>query len=147
LTTLEQVKAWNWLMAQVAQVSDYNVRLAMKEEFRRKALRDWGWVPGEKIKPEQEPELDDWEKDFLTDVRDVVEFGVDIRKEKREQTLAMACEAKIAMLDWIRTGHDLYDIPVEIRRPPIVALYNECEKYLRDELMAQIDNVTKKVEQ
>lgn len=149
MTTLEQVKAWNKLLADIAKVPDYNLRVALKEEFRRKAIKDWGWVPGENTslcKKEPEPDLDDWEKEFLMDIRDAIEFGVDTRKEKREKAKALAIEAKLRMLSWIREGHSLYEIPEEIRKPPIVALYNECEKYLRDELWAQVENVTKKAE-
>lgn len=147
MKSLDEVNAWLNLCEQINKIQDYKLRIAMREDMRRRALAAWGWVPGEKPRFNTEPELDEWEKEFLMDVRDAIEFGVDPHPERREKALQIAAATKVAMLDWIRIGHSLYEIPEEIRQPPIVALYNECEKYLRDELWAQVENVTKKVEQ
>lgn len=141
MTALDQVKAWNTLMQKINQVPDRDYRIALQEEMRRRALKTWGWVPGTKAPMNEEPELDEWEKEFLMDVRDAIEFGVDTRAAKRELEKGFEVLAKIEMLNWIREGHNFYEIPAEIKTPQLAALYNECEVYLRDELFAQVDNV------
>lgn len=140
MTTLEQARAWKWLMNELKKVQDPTVHMAMKEDLKRKALRDWGWVPGETsaTAPASDAELDDWERDFVNDVKDSATFNLDTRVDKR---IAELRQVKVNMLEFIRNGGVLLDIPQEIRTPDIENLYYECLHEYGDELMAQIDNV------
>lgn len=141
MTTLEQVKAWRLLLGQLSKIPDYNMRIAMKEELRRKALKDWGWVPGEQTNFSVEPELDSWEKEFVEDIRDTVEFGVDVRKEKRTETRT---DAIINMADFIRNGGTIQDMPEDIRTPDVVKQFYDELTRQGDELIAQLDNTIKR---
>lgn len=137
MTTLEQVKTWNFLMAEVNKVPDNALRIAMKEDFRRKALRDWGWVPGETA-TNPDPDLNEWEKEFLMDIRDSIEFGVDARQDKHEEEIH---ETRTTMWFFVRTGGKLADIPANIRTPYIEELYYETLKQIGAEVLQQADNV------
>ena len=137
MTTLDQVKAWNNLNTELNKIPDRNLRIAMREDLRRRALKDWGWVPGETIATTAEPELDDWEKEFLMDIKDTIEFGVDARKDKEDETVA----ARAAMLFFVRTGGELNQIPQDIRSPYIEQLYYEMLRGIGRESLEQADIV------
>lgn len=138
MTTLDQVKAWNNLNAELNNIPDRNVGIAMREDLRRRALKDWGWVPGETMATMAEPELDDWEKEFLMDVKDTIEFGVDVRKDKHKEAIA---DARTNMLFFVRTGGMLDQIPQDIRTPYIEKLYYEMLREIGRESLEQADIV------
>lgn len=132
MTTLEQVKTWAWLMKELNKIPDYNTRVAMREDLRRKALRDWGWVPGEStpFSEEKAPELDSWEEEFYEDMKDSEEFRVDVRKDKRKTTLN---ETRMNIRQFIREGGDYTEIPEDIRTPEFQELFcEEIRKYGED---------------
>lgn len=133
MTTLEQAKAWEWLMTQVNKVQDYNMRAAMLEDLKRKALRDWGWIPGNSASRETievVPDLDEWEKDFYRDIKIAQNYGADIRKDKRKATLN---ELRANIREFIREGGDYTEIPEDIRTPEFQEMFcEEIRKYGED---------------
>lgn len=138
MKTAKQVRAWNWLMACVAKTPDKNMRIAMIEDFRRKAQRDWGWVPGETTATASDNmvELDAWEMDFLKRIRIAQTLNVIVGTDKRNQTLA---EAQLNMREFLREGGCLNDIPENIRTKDIEDLYYQTLYQYGDELMMQAE--------
>ena len=135
----EQVQAWKWLKQQVAKVPDPTLRNAMMVEFRQRALRDWGYCPEDgSIAKKDDIVLNDWERGFLADIKAVVEFGVDPRKEKREKERR---EARGAMKLFIENGGTLADIPDDICTPEIRELFYETLFAYGDELIEAYDDV------
>lgn len=137
MSTQQRTKAWKFLKDCISKVQDPTLRNVMMAEFRKRAIRDWGFNPDDRYAVAKEPtiELDDWEKEFIADINDHKMFKVDTRKEKREQTHK---EAKARMLDFITRGGNLLDIPDDIRTDTVEKLYYECLMEYGDILMATI---------
>lgn len=134
---IKQVQAWKFLMEHTNKVQDPLLRKALIADFRERAIRDWGWDPvGTKFIPSSEPELDDWEQDFVNDIKDCATFNLDTRADKR---IAELRHAKLNMREFLREGGCLKDIPENIRT--IVDLYYKTLFEEGDALMAQIDNL------
>lgn len=135
-----RVQAWKFLQQSVAKVSDPILRNAMMADFRRRALAEWGYCPGDgTIATNSDVQLDAWEKEFVQDLKLTTEWQTDIRAEKRAATLR---EAKNNMRQFLLEGGKLSDIPDNIRTPDIEALYYECLHAYGDELMAHVDYLT-----
>lgn len=136
----QQTKAWKFLKDCISKVQDPTLRNVMMAEFRKRAVRDWGFNPDDRYAVAKEPtiELDDWEKEFIADINDHKMFKVDTRAEKREQTKK---EAKARMLDFIARGGNLLDIPDDIRTDTVEKLYYECLMEYGDNLLAEADRL------
>lgn len=132
--TVEYVKAWKFIKESVKQVKDPVLKNVMMAEFRKRAVRDWGFDP-ETSRLGDEVVLDDWEKELVEDINDFRSFGVDTRVEKREKERQ---ETKARMKDFILKGGCLKDIPEDIRSGGIEKLYYECLFEYGDEIMAEI---------
>lgn len=137
----QHVQAWKFLHQSVDKVSDPILRNAMMAEFRRHALAEWGYCPGDgTISTNTEVQLDAWEKEFVQDITDSNSYGIDTRAEKRAATMR---ESKAWMRHFIEQNGKLLDIPDNIRTPAIEALYYECLYEYGDDLMAHMDYLTK----
>ena len=86
LTPSQQAQAWKQLKSMVAKVEDPTLRNTMMAEFRKRAIRDWGYCPDDKysIAKKDTVELDDWEKELLNDIQKAELFELDTRTQKRE---------------------------------------------------------------
>lgn len=138
---LQQVKAWNWLMEQVSKMPDHNLRLAATQEFRERAMREWGWCPGNDGVQETPTKLEDfdgWEREFFEELNALINYDIDVSKDKRKANLV---EARQHMLQFIKEGDTLLDIPDDIRTDTIVELFYEIKNALDSDLDAQIENV------
>ena len=133
----QQTKAWKFLKDYISKVQDPTLRNVMMAEFRKCAIRDWGFNPDDRYAVAKEPtiELDDWEKEFIADINDHKMFKVDTRAEKRKQTDK---EAHARMLQFIEQGGNLLDIPDDIRTDTVEKLYYECLMEYGDILMGAI---------
>lgn len=122
LTPSQQAQAWKQLKGMVAKVEDPTLRNAMMAEFRKRAIRDWGYCPDDKysIAKKDTVELDDWEKELLKDIQKAELFELDTRAEKRE---AEQKELEKNMYFFIKDGGSLTDIPPEIRTDTVVDAY------------------------
>lgn len=145
LTVSQQSVAWKQLKEQVSKVPDPTLRNAMMAEFRKRALRDWGYNPDDRngVAKKETVELDDWEKEFLQDIQKAQMFELDTRKSKREHEIR---EARARMRDFIESGGNLDDIPGDIRIDFIRSLYYDtlhktCEQ-LVNQLMELDDDAT-----
>lgn len=133
----QQTKAWKFLKDCVSKVQDPTLRNVMMAEFRKRAIRDWGFNPDNRYAVVKEPtiELDDWEKEFVADIEKAKKYEIDTRAEKRKQTDK---EAHARMLQFIEQGGCLLDIPDDIRTDTIEKLYYDCLLEHGDKLMAEI---------
>lgn len=136
----EQTKAWKFLKDCVAKVQDPTLRNVMMAEFRKRAIRDWGFNPDSKyaVAKNESVQLDDWEQEFVADIEKANKYEIDTRKEKREQT---AKEAEARMLDFISHGGCLNDIPEDIRTGTVVKLYTKCLIKHGDYLMEEVNTI------
>jgi hypothetical protein len=124
LTAQQQASAWKWLKEQTQKIPDPILRNTIMAEFRKRAQRDWGYCPDNwrGVAKTESVELDDWEKQFVDDIKKSQLFDLDVREEKRNKEIN---EAKARMRDFIERGGELTDIPEDIRTPFITKLYYE----------------------
>lgn len=117
----QAAKAWKFLMACTEKVKDPVLASAMREEFRQRALREWGWCPE---KTEEQVLLDEWEEQFTKDIKDTIDYDVDVREKQREQEIK---ETKARMYMMIEEGKTYWDIPQEIQSDFLRKLWIEVE--------------------
>lgn len=124
LTPLQQASSWKWLKEQVEKIPDPTLRNTIMAEFRKRALREWGYCPDDRrgVAKNESVELDEWEQQFVDDIKKSIMFDLDVREQKREKEIK---EAKARMCDFIEHGGMLEDIPEDIRTPFITNLYYE----------------------
>ena len=116
----ERVISWKKLKSLLELVRDKDLRNAMLAEFRKRAIRDWGYNPDTAFVKSQEIELDDWEKELVEDIKKAETYETDTRVEKRKQTEK---EALARMKNFIETGGTYYDLPVELQNKHTAKLY------------------------
>lgn len=134
----EQTKAWKFLKDCVSKIQDPTLRNVMMAEFRKRAIRDWGFNPDSKygVAKNKSVQLDDWEQEFVADINDHLTFKVDTREEKRKKT---AKEAHARMMMFIERGGQLSDIPDDVRTDTIKQLYHDCMQEYGDNLLSEAD--------
>lgn len=134
----EQTKAWKFLKNCVAKVQDPTLRNVMMAEFRKRAIRDWGFNPDSKygVAKNESVKLDDWEQEFVADIEKANKYEIDTREEKRKKT---AKEAHARMMMFIESGGQLSDIPEDIRTDTIKQLYHDCLLEYGNNLLAEAD--------
>ena len=132
---VERAKIWRFLKDCVAKIPDKTLQNVFMAEFRKRAIRDWGYNPDSKYGVAKENiELDNWEQEFVNDINECKQYQIDTRAEKRKQT---AKESESRMLDFISHGGCLNDIPEKIRTGTIVKLYTKCLIKYGDYLMEE----------
>lgn len=136
----EQTKAWKFLKDCMSKIQDPTLRNVMMAEFRKRAKQDWGFNPDSKygVTKNESVQLDDWEKEFVADIKDMITFKIDTREEKRKKT---AKEAHARMMQFIETGGTLADIPEDICTDTIIRLYHDCMQEYGDNLLAEADKL------
>lgn len=136
----EQTKVWKFLKDCVSRVVDPTLRNVMMAEFRKRAKQDWGFNPDSKygVAKNESVKLDDWEKEFVADINDMITFKIDTREEKRKKTMK---EAKARMMQFIETGGTLADIPEDICTDTIIRLYHDCMQEYGDNLLAEANRI------
>ena len=131
-----KVRAWKWLKSQLNLVRDKDLKNAMLAEFRIRAEKEWGYNPDTGfVKKSNDVVLDDWQKELVDDVEKAIEYEIDTRKGKREQTEK---EARARMKDYIQKGGKYSDLPEELQNETIRDLYFDvlfeemkiCEEFL-----------------
>lgn len=142
MNEFEKIRAWNALKNELSKIHDYKTRVVYYKALLARACAKWGFNPEKPGQPIQNEsaELDDWEKEFVEDINDTIVFGIDVRKEKRQQTYQ---ETKARMLQFIERGGCLLDIPDNIRKDTIEKLYYDCLLEYGDKLLEQVDLITK----
>lgn len=116
-----RVRVWKWLKSQLNLVRDKDLKNAMLAEFRMRAEKEWGYNPDTGyVKKQEDIVLDDWQKELLDDIEKAIEYEIDTRLGKREQTEK---EARVRMLDFIRRGGKYSDLPEDLQNEVMLDLY------------------------
>ena len=134
LTPSQQAQAWKQLKGMVAKVEDPTLRNTMMAEFRKRAIRDWGYCPDDKysIAKKDTVELDDWEQELLQDIQKAQLFELDLGYIRKEKRAAEEKELQKNMYFFVRDGGSLVDIPEEIRTNTVVDAYLGVLKKIYD---------------
>ena len=137
----QQVQAWKWLTAQVKGVQDPTLRNAFMAEFRKRAMREWGYCPETATVPKNPVvELEDWEKEFVSDIENTIEFELDVGAEKRKEAQK---EAMARMKDFINRGGSWYDLPNDLKNTHTAKLYNSAFFAIIDEALQDLEKTEK----
>ena len=116
-----RVRVWKLLKSQLNLVRDKDLKNAMLAEFRMRAEKEWGYNPDTGyVKKQEDIVLDDWQKELLDDIEKAIEYEIDTRLGKREQTEK---EARVRMLDFIRRGGKYSDLPEDLQNEVMLDLY------------------------
>lgn len=131
---------WKFLKDCVSKIQDPTLRNVMMAEFRKRAKQDWGFNPDSKygVAKNESVELDDWEKEFVSDIEKAIKYEIDTREEKRKKT---AKEAKARMMQFIESGGTLADIPDDVRSDTVDKLYHDCLMEYGDNLLAEANRI------
>lgn len=129
---------WKFLKDCVSKIQDPTLRNVMMAEFRKRAKQDWGFNPDSKygVAKNESVELDDWEKEFVSDIEKANKYEIDTREEKRKKTMK---EAHARIMQFIETGGTLADIPDDVRSDTVDKLYHDCLMEYGDNLLAEAD--------
>lgn len=137
MNELEKVRIWNDLKEKLKLIYDNKTRQMYYKALLVRAINNWGFNPDKPADQVNETELDDWEQEFVESINDFKMFGIDTRKEKREQTHK---EALNRMKNFIIKGGQRADIPEDIK---VDSLYFEALFSLGDDILNEADNLLK----
>ena len=133
---LELIRTWNTLKEHLAKITDVKTKQMYYKAFLVRAINEWGFNPEKPNTTVSNIELTDWEKEFVEDIHDAISFGIDTRADKRLQTDA---ECRASMMQFVRDGGTLNDIPEYIRCESIDNMYRECRDKYHQEMMELAD--------
>lgn len=121
MNEIEKIKIWEHLKTEIGKIYDQNTRSLYYRAFLARCIDEWGFNPENPASGQKKTFIaDDWEKDFIEDIKDSVSYDVDVREEKRQETLD---ETKKNIKNMLRKGYTFSDIPEEIQTPYIRKLY------------------------
>lgn len=122
MNELEKIRVWHALKDQIGKIYDYKTRSVYYKAFLARACSQWGFNPEKPGQPIQNEsvELDDWEKEFVEDIKDSITFGFNVRKQKQNREFI---ETRRNMREFIQQGGTLKDIPENIKSKNIVDIY------------------------
>ena len=129
----EKARRWRWLESLIDKIQDPVLRNSYLYELSERAKRDWGYCPSNRKIEEPELVLEDWEQEFLEEVKIAAEYGVAPNEPSKG--------AWFSMMDFIRHGGELSDIPDDIRSDTIDKLYTECLFAYGREIDAQMEHL------
>lgn len=118
----EQLKAWNTLKSQLQRIQDPCLRKLYHDTFVLKAIEDWGFNPE---KPDSLDKnaicLNKDEKKTLERIKVYQEYGIDpYTKEEKEELDRVDKEFRLNMLNFVRCGNTLTDMPEEFRNSEFI---------------------------
>ncbi len=122
---MEKIRLWEHLKKDfISKIKDDKTKKLYYKTLLLKAIQEFGFNPEKCIMPKNNQiQLDDWEKEFVEDIKKAQIYEIDTRVEKRKQTEK---EAVARMRDFISKGGSLKDIPEDIRTETIEKLYYNC---------------------
>lgn len=143
MNEFEKIRAWNALKNEISKIYDYKTRVVYYKALLARACAEWGFNPEKPGQPIQNEsvELDDWEKEFVEDIKDTIVFEIDVRKDKREKERK---ESHARMMKLIETGGTLADIEADYHdclTDTIIRLYHDCMQEYGDNLLAEADRL------
>lgn len=143
MTDLQKIRLWEHLKKDFLQnIKDVETRKLYYKTLLVKATKEFGFNPERcDVKKQNDIELDDWEKEFVEDIKKAEIYELDTRIEKREKTRK---EAKARMKDFVESGGSLKDIPEDVISNTIEKLYYECLFEYGAEIMEEVDRFIEK---
>lgn len=120
MTPEEKSRRWRWLENLIDKIQDPILRNSYLYELSECAKRDWGYCPSNRKIKEPELVLEDWEQEFLEEVKIASEYGVvpwddSVGEENRRW-----------MMGFVRSGGELSMLPEDVRCSYVDSLYTEC---------------------
>lgn len=139
MTVQDRARAWSMLERMVAKIQDPVLRNAVIGDMAMRAKMEWGYCPSTKQVEPADVELEDWQRDFLEQVKIGVAYGVctfsdDVHRDN-----------KAWMTRYVRRGGMLSGIPDDVRCEYVDDLYWECLKAEGEELMGLCDYIEQKM--
>ena len=119
----EKAIAWKYIQEALDKIVDPVLKQSMFGELYSRAEKMWGYCPTEE-KPSNKIELKDWEQSFLEEIKVAQTYGTMIVDE--QESIKRDRANKHWMMEFIRWGGDLDDLPEEIRSDYVRRLYFDC---------------------
>lgn len=127
---LQRLQAWNKTKILLENIKDPKAKKLYHDALLLKAVKEWGFNPEKPVKVSkyEKIEFTEYEKQLLNQIKATKDYGIsvitDAEREKTEKGLS------IAMLDFVRSGGQLNDIPERLQSPSIAKGYfNALEKF------------------
>ena len=126
----EQAANWKQLITMTERIIDPVLKNAIRAEFTRRAISEWGYNPTNgKVGGQTDIVLTEWEEKFLKDIKAGDKYQLDTRKQEREKEEK---ELRLRMYEFVKEGGSLTDIPPEVRSDFITKVYLETMKKIYD---------------
>lgn len=125
----QKLQAWNKIKDMLKGIIDQKTNRLYHDTLLLKAIREWGFNPEkpDKIIKQETIELNDDEKKLLKQIKVAQEYAIDIRTQEEKDKLDK--EFRLSMLDFVKTGGNLDDLPDNLRHSKcIVDGYFEAVK-------------------
>lgn len=110
---------WKKILESVNRIQDPILRESFLAIYKERAIKEWRYCPDKKnyAKKEENIVLEPWQQEILKKLKLAKEYGVWIKDETTEKGFC------IAMLDFVRSGGQLNDIPERLQSPSITKGY------------------------
>lgn len=106
--------AWKKLVGLIDKIQDPVLKKSMLSEMAMRARRDWGYCPDVREIEDPKLELEDWEQDFLEEVKVGQLYGIPPKKTDLSE-----------MRRFVREGGKISDLPPFLQTPYIIRDYLE----------------------
>ena len=116
----QRLQTWNKIKETLKGIIDPKTNRLYHDALLLKAIREWGFNPEkqDKLKKQENIELNDEEKNILKRIKAAQEYGIDIRTQEEKDNLDK--EFRLSMLDFVRTGGNLDDLPDNLRNSKVI---------------------------
>jgi len=145
MNNLQKLRLWEHLKKDFLQnIKDTNTRKLYYKTLLIKATKEFGFNPENgNIQTQGNPELTDWENDFVQDIQDTISYGLDVREDKRKE---QEKQTRQNMREFILSGGELKDIPDDIRTHRIIDIYLDEMFKIGDNLAKCADDLIKRAQ-
>lgn len=130
---------WKFICDKLDKIKDPILRNVVRAQLAERARREWGFDPTDSANKKKiknaAPILDPWEQKFSKAIDAAITYGV-----KPSFIGEEAKEARANMMDFVRHGGMLSEIPDYIRCDAIDNLYYDCLESVHRDTIAAADN-------
>lgn len=125
MDSMTAVRTWRTIEQYLSLISDPFLVNAVRHEFEKRALRDWGFCPtGVKDIKEDVPELTKEEQRMVDIINAKIEYNVDIRTNDEKQKLHTATLNNV--IDFINKDGNYWQIPADMQCEALKKIYDEA---------------------
>lgn len=140
MNTQEKAIAWKYIQEALDKIIDPVLKQSMFGELYSRAEKMWGYCPAVE-KPSNKVALEDWEQSFLEEIKVAQTYGTMIVNE--QESIKRDRGNKHWMMDFVRSGGDLDDIPDDVRSEYVDKLYFDCLLKYGWEIEQQMEHLIK----